>query len=198
MPKLGEFLFGKKAKTKQAKTVTPEQEQLMALINQGLTSGEGPLKDIFGGFNEKEFEKGVSEPALKNFKDKILPLLNEKFIAGNQVGGSGQRDAQLGAATDLQSNLAQLMYQAQQQQKQNRLTGLHEHLGRNTLENIHNQEREGFLPGVWKAFAGGLGQSAGGAAAGFGGFGGGGTGGGFQAAGGNPSMAANAAKVAVG
>src|ERR1700761_6084707 len=120
MPKLGEILFGKKDKVKQAKTTNPMQDQLLALISEGLSKGEGALADIFGGFDEAAFNEGVTQPALKNFKENILPQLQEKFIANNQVLGTGFQNAQAKAGADLQSKLAQLMYNAQQDQKQNR------------------------------------------------------------------------------
>src|SRR5690242_11049803 len=166
MPKFNEFLFGGKDKIKKAGTLTPEQEQLMSLINEGLTKGEGPLADIFGSFDKGAFEEGVSKPALKQFQEEILPLLQEKFIAGNQVGGSGMQRAGLKAGTDLQSKLAQLMYEAQQGQKQNKIAGVNTLLGRQGFENIYKQGSEGALSGFIKGAGQGLGQAAGSAFAG--------------------------------
>jgi hypothetical protein len=164
MPSVKDFLFGTKDKIKQAPTITPEQQELLQLIQQGLTSGEGPLKDIFGGFNEEQFNKGVSEPALKNFQDKILPQLLEKFNAGGQYGGSGMRKALLGAGTDLQSQLAQLMYQAQQHQKQNQIAGINTVAGARPFENIYKPGTSGAIPSAIQGFAQGAGQGAGTAA----------------------------------
>lgn len=157
-------------KVKQATLKTPEQQTLMQLISDALTKGEGPLKDLFGSFNQQEFEQGITQPALKNFQENILPQIQEKFIAGNQVLGSGMRRGQLKAAEDLQSQLAQLMYQAQQQQKQNRLQGIQSHIGENTFENIVQQPKqkssiwESILPAAGSAvgsFLGPLGTAAG-------------------------------------
>lgn len=166
MPKLSDFLFGKREKVKKAKTITPGQEELMKLIEEGLKSGTGPFADIFGPFNEQAFEKGVTQPALKNFQENILPQLQEKFIAGNQVLGSGMRRAQTKAATDLQSKLAELMYQAQQGQQKNRLAGLDVGLGTKAFENIYRPQGEGIVQGGLKAGAGAAGAAAGGAVAG--------------------------------
>ena len=148
MPKFSEWLFGKKGKVKQAKTISPMQEKIMELINQGIVSGEGPLKDIFGEFDQAAFEKGVSEPALKNFRERLLPMLQEKFIAGGQVGGSGMMREQARAATDLQSQLAQLMYGAQQKQKEGRLTGLQNLLSVKPFENMYRPSTKGALQGA--------------------------------------------------
>ncbi len=134
-------------------TLTKEQQELISLINEGLTSGEGPFGDLFGNFSEDRFQKGVVNPALKNFQENILPQIQEKFIAGNQVLGSGMRNAQIRASTDLQDKLAQLMYQAQQQHQQNKLTGINQVLGRPSLENVYKQGNPG---PVESAFAGAL------------------------------------------
>lgn len=166
MPKLSDFLFGKKDKVKQAGTLTPEQEQLMKLISEGLTSGSGPFADIFGGFNKKEFEEGVTQPALKNFQENVLPMIQEKFIAGNQVLGSGMRQGQLKAATDLQSQLAQLMYEAQQGAKGNKLSGLQALLGTKGFENIYKQGKTGAVPALLQGAGQAAGQAAGAAIAG--------------------------------
>lgn len=154
---IGRELFGTSDKIKRAKTLTPDQEELMALITEGLTSGEGPFGQLFGAFNQEDFDKGVTQPALKNFQENILPQIQEKFIAGNQVLGSGMRRGQLKAATDLQDNLAQLMYQAQQGQKQNQLAGLQTGLGTRAFENIYKQGK----PGLLSQFLGGAAKGAG-------------------------------------
>ena len=155
--KVDKFLFGGKDKIKKAGTLTPEQEQLMQLINEGLTKGTGSFGDLFGKFDEQKFQEGVANPALKNFQENILPLLNEKFIAGNQVGGSGMQRAQFKAGTDLQSQLAQLMYQAQQGQQQNQLSGIQTQLGTKGFDNLYKQGNTGVIP----AFLQGAGQSIG-------------------------------------
>lgn len=166
MPKLGEFAFGSKDKIKKAGTLSADQEQLMALINDGLTKGEGPFADIFGQFDKGAFEEGVSKPALKQFQEDVLPQLQEKFIGGNQVGGSGMRRAQFKAAGDLQSKLAELMYQAQQGQKQNKMAGLNTLLGTKAHENIYKQGSTGAVQGFIQGAGEGLGKAAGAAVAG--------------------------------
>jgi len=166
MPKLNEFLFGGKDKIKKAGTLSADQEQLMSLINEGLTKGEGPFAEIFGDFNKEGFEEGVSKPALKQFQEDVLPQLQEKFIAGNQVLGSGMRRGQLKAAGDLQSKLAQLMYQAQQDQTKNKLAGIQNVLGTKTHENIYKQGNTGAVQGFVQGAGEGLGKAAGAAIAG--------------------------------
>lgn len=160
------FLFGEKGKAKSLSTLTPEQKQLMDLINQGLTSGEGPFGELFGDFDQKKFQEGVANPAMKNFQEEILPQLQEKFIAGNQVLGSGMRRGQLKAGVDLQDKLAQLMYGAQKDQAQNKLQGLQTMMGTKGIENIYKPGTKGTVQGMAEGFAQGAGQAAGTAAMG--------------------------------
>src|SRR5690348_15765237 len=53
---------GKISKKKPTLLSTGQQE-LMDLIDEGLKKGEGPLADLFGQFNEEEFNKGIVEPS---------------------------------------------------------------------------------------------------------------------------------------
>lgn len=154
--KAGEVLFGTDDKVEKLKTLTPEQEQLMSLIQQGITEGEGPLKDLFGEFDKEGFDQGVTQPALKHFMENILPQIQGSFT-GNQAQSSAARRANLKAGTDLQSQLNQLMYQAQQGQQQNRLQGVNTALNTKGFENIYKQGKTGIIP----AFAQGAGQAAG-------------------------------------
>lgn len=160
MPKFGEALFGKSGKVKQKSTLDKGQQELWDLISEGLKTGEGPLKDILGQFNQEEFEKGVSQPAIKNFQENILPMLQEKFIGNNQALSSAFGKAKLKAGTDLQSKLAELMYQAQQQQKQNRIGGLNTAIGKQTVENVYKPGSEGLVQGTIKGLAEGAGHAA--------------------------------------
>ena len=155
------FFNGTKGKVKKASTLTPEQEQLMQLISQGLTSGEGPFGELFGDFDQKKFEEGVSKPAMKNFQEEILPQLQEKFIAGNQVLGSGMRRGQLKAGVDLQDKLAQLMYGAQKDQSQNKLSGINSLLGKQGVENIYKPGTKGAGQGMLEGLSQGAGQALG-------------------------------------
>lgn len=156
MPKLKEFLFGKKAKAKKLPTLNPDQEKLLKLISEGITTGKGPFAE-FGGFNQEQFDKGITQPSLKLFQEEILPQLQEKFIAGNQALGSGMRRAQIKAATDQQNKLAELMYQAQQGALQNKLSAASLSLGTKPFENIYKPG----TPGALQGFAEGLGKSVG-------------------------------------
>lgn len=163
MPKLSEILGGKRAKVKQASLQTQEQQEFSKLLNEALTNGTGPLSELFGKFNEEDFNKGVRDPALKNFQETILPQIMEKYIGSNQVLGTGAQRGALKAGTDLQSQLAQLMYQAQQGQKENQLKGAGLLQGTKAFENLYRPKQtgavEGFLQGAASAGGKALGKS---------------------------------------
>lgn len=161
MPGLSEIVFGKKGKAKKLPLTNKMQDEIMKLISEGLTSGKGAFGDIFGGFNEQEFEKGVSQPALKNFRENVLPMVQEKYISGGQVGGSGMQRGLNKAGVDFQSKLAELMYNAQQQGKENKFRGIESLLGKQTVENIYRPSSKGLLHGVVEGLASGAGQAIG-------------------------------------
>lgn len=123
-------------RVKQASLETKLQKELAELINKGLISGEGPLGDIFGSFNEDQFQQGIQEPALKNFEENILPQLMEKFNSQNALQSGAFQKAKFKAGTDLQSDLNKLRYGAQEQNKLNRITGLQTGLAKQGVENI--------------------------------------------------------------
>jgi len=154
------MLFGTKDKNEQLSTLTPEQQQLMSLINEGLTTGEGPFGELFGNFDPKAFEEGVSKPALKQFQEDILPAVQEKFIEGNQSRGSGIQRGSLKAGVDLQDKLAQLMYTAQQDQSKNRLQGLQTMLSTKGFENLYKPGDQGLVKGFLQGASQGLGKMA--------------------------------------
>lgn len=155
--KAKDFLFGTDQKITKAPTATPEQEELLKLIHQGLISGEGPFKDIFGGFNADEFKKGVSDPAMKQFREEILPAIQEKYLYA--AGGSGLERNTTKAGVDLQSRLAELMYNAQQGQKNSRNQGLQTALAQKPFENIVQGEKSGAVQSLLKGVGEGVGKA---------------------------------------
>jgi hypothetical protein len=148
MPKLKEMLFGKKDKIKNVSTLDPNQQELMKLVMQGLKEGKGPFAELFGDFDKDSFDEGVSKPMMKQFQEETLPQIQEKFIAGNQVLGSGMRRGQMKAANDFQSELAKLMYGAQKDQQSNKLAGINSMLGKTTNENVYKQGTTGAVQGL--------------------------------------------------
>lgn len=167
MPSVKELALGSKGKIKKESLLSKEQQDLYDLIKQGLEGGEGPFADIFGKFNENEFQKGVSEPALRQFQTKILPHIQEQLLAGgNNARGSAFRRGTLNAATDLQDRLAQLRYEAQQNQANRRVGGVNTLFGRQSVENIYKPGTKGALQGFLEGVGQGIGQGGGAAIAG--------------------------------
>lgn len=151
----------KKAKNKQLSTKTKEQMELQKLVDEGLKNGTGPYKDLFGDFDKGAFEEGVSKPAMKKFQDETLPMLQEKFIANNQIMGSGAQNAQAKAGANLNAELAGLMYNAQNAQKQNRMQGINMLLGQQNFENTHQPAAKSASQGFIEGIAPGLGNAIG-------------------------------------
>lgn len=163
MASLKETILGTKGKLKTAKATSPLQDQLLELIRQGLESGEGPFAEMFGSFNEQSFNQGVRNPALKNLQEQTIPGILEKYGGGGMRGGSGMRNALTKAGVDLESQLAQLQYGAQQQQTQNRLQGLNLGLGTQQVQNFYKPGTEGLLQSFSKGAGEGLGRMGSGA-----------------------------------
>ena len=151
-------------KVKKESILNKDQMELMRLITEGLTKGSGPLSEIFGGFNQESFQKNVATPTWESFKNTILPGITEKYIASNRFGGTDVINAEARAAQALQGELAKMMYEGQQQQKQNQLSGINTLLSTKSYENVYQPKEkkssiwEKILPAVGMA-VGGIGGS---------------------------------------
>lgn len=164
MPKFNEFIFGKPDKLKQFNRFTPEQTQMFQQLFQSLTGGGGQFGDIFGQFNPGQtadvFQKGVADPAMRNFNQKTIPSIMQAF--GDQGASSGLSNNLATAGRDLNENLssqlAQFMYQAQLQNQQNRMGGLNSFLGSQTFQPYTQQGNSGFLNQFLGNFAQGAGK----------------------------------------
>lgn len=154
MPKFKDFLFGKRDKLKQVGTLTPEQQNLNDLILQAITNNEGPLKELFGKFDPESFNKGVKEPALKEFQDTVLPQLQERYISNNAFKGSSFRNAALKSSEDLSSKLAQLLYEAQQKHQSQQTNAINNFQSQRQFENVNQPGYEGFAQGLLKILGG--------------------------------------------
>ena len=184
MANIGEFLFGRKDKPKQFQQYTPQQMQGLQQMWQSLSGGGGAFGDVFGEFNPEYtanvFERGVAEPAMRNFQQRVQPGIMQAFA--DQGPNSGLYNSLASAGQDMQQNLnAQLemyMNQARMQNMQNRMGGLNSFLGAQPYQTYVQQGSPGLIPGMLQGFSQGAGQGLGMYGMGmFGGFGGGGRGG---------------------
>ncbi len=148
---------GQRPSNKQLSTQTKEQREMAKLIQMAIKDGKGPLADLLKGFDMDAFNEGVSKPALQNFTDNILPQLQEKFIGSGQAGSPGAAREIGKAGQNLQSTLANLLFNAQQADKtgkNNNLLSLLQLHQNPASENVHTPGHSGIAPSVFKAGAG--------------------------------------------
>lgn len=171
-----DILFGRKDKAKQFQTTNPQQNQLLQMIFQALSGGggqTGPFQNLFGEFNPEQtadvFQRGVAEPAMRNFNQRIVPGIMENFA--DQAYHSGLGNSLATAGRDLSENLASqgslFNYNAMMQQRQNQLGGINSVLGTQTFQPYVQQGYAGVVPDFLRNFAGGAGKAFG---YGFGGY----------------------------
>ncbi len=169
-----DMLFGSKDKIKNYQQYNPQQMQAMqqmfqALMGQGGGGGEGgdnAFGDIFGQFDPSQvtdmFQKGVQEPAMRNFQQSVIPGIKESFA--DQGASSGLNNSLATAGSNLQSDLgsqlAMFMQQAKMQNQQNRIGGLNSFM--NQRPNMPYQQRgqAGVIPSMLEQFANGAGRGA--------------------------------------
>lgn len=124
MPKFSEWLFGSPDKLKKVPTGTPQQQQLHNSILQNALRMQQPgggydlaqnyYNNLLGGNQQQAFNQ-FSQPYLQQFEEQTLPQLAERFAGGGALSSSGFGQSLGGAASGLQSQLAQLFSQLQSQ-----------------------------------------------------------------------------------
>ena len=119
---VGDWLFGTKDKMKKIPTGTKEQQ---AFHNSLLAQAQGMLQQG-GGYNRaQQFNQNIlnpdsgafdqfASPYLQQFQEQILPKIAEQFAGAGALSSSGFGQALGGAGAGLQSQLAQLFSQLQQ------------------------------------------------------------------------------------
>jgi hypothetical protein len=203
---LRDFLFGKKDKIKKYDLYNPQQKKFFSNFMQQLQGMQGQGGGLEKSMNllqdylnpESNVYKNFEEPYMRQFNEKILPQIAERYAgAGAESGAlssSGFAQSLGAAGGQLQSNLAQMKSQMQRQSIQDLLSQYNQMsssgLNARPEEKYLRQGHQGLLPTmateVGTAAARGLGQSL------FGG--GGGMGGGQNTGsfgGGNPGMDQN-------
>jgi hypothetical protein len=177
-----DFLFGKKEKTQQLPTISPEQQnllkQLLQMINPHqmdigqqptFQSGQNFLQQLLGG-DTSEFE----DPLMRQFQEQIIPGLAERFSgagAGAQSSSAFQQ-ALGGAGADLSERLASLRGQLKMQALPQALgyaqapgqRGLQQAqlgLGTQSFENLLRPRTQGLLGGLLGGAGSGFGSGLG-------------------------------------
>ena len=157
---------GKGDQAQQFQQFTPEQMQGLSHLSQGLSGQGGPYQDLFGQFDPQRtanmFQQGIANPAMRNFNQRVIPGIQERFA--DQGPSSGLYNS-LGTAgrefqNDLDSQLQMYMEQARLQQNQQRMGGLQALLGASPNQTYIQQGKIN----PWAAGLSGFGQGLSGAA----------------------------------
>ena len=175
MPGFSDWLFGSPDKLKKVATGTKEQEALHNnILSQAMGLGQGGYQQSQDYYNSllqpgNEAFQNFSSPFMTQFQEQTLPQSAERFAGAGALSSSGFGQALGGAASGLQSQLAQLFAQLQSQaagaqtQQYNQLsqTGLnHQQFGYQP-----QQGSSGFigplLGGIGTAFGGPIGGAIG-------------------------------------
>lgn len=136
----GLFGLNKKKKPKRRSTLDPQQQALYQDYVNSIR-GEGPFADMYN-FDEEaanqNFDKNVSRPAYRNFQENIIPGITGQFRAGN-LGNSSYTGEALGrVGRDVQEGLdarrSDMIFQGQNQAKQNKQTGINNILNTTTFD----------------------------------------------------------------
>jgi hypothetical protein len=169
MGKFSEWLFGSPDKLKKIDTGTKQQQGLHNNIlaqAMGMSQGGGGydlanqyFNSLLGG-NQQEAFNQFSQPYLQQFEEQILPQIAERFAGSGALSSSGFGQALGGAASGLQSQLAQLFSQLQGQAAQQQY-GQYNQLSQTGLnyQPFAYQKQagsQGFLPSI----LGGIGTAA--------------------------------------
>ena len=102
------FLFGEEARIDPFETRSPEQTQFQNQLLSGLSSNLPQMLNFlkkFTGDDEESFNE-YAAPYLRQFKNKIVPSITERFGGGDSGGSSGLQNALAEAGTGLEESLA--------------------------------------------------------------------------------------------
>lgn len=164
---LFDSLFGTQAKTEKLDTMSPEQKQvfsqLMGFLGGGQGGGQGGgLQQTFAQMmqmldpSSSAYQK-FEQPYLDQFNQQTIPGLAERFAGagGGALSSSGFGQALSSAGAGLQTDLAGMKSQLQQQTLQDILNLMGQGLGKETFQYQHTPASKGLLQSGLEAWAGG-------------------------------------------
>jgi hypothetical protein len=173
MASVWDWLFGSENKLEKKPTGMPEQGQFGQQLIQWLQQMQGQG----GGFNAanqydqnllqggQEGFNNFAQPYNQQFEQKILPGIAEKYAGAGALSSSGFGQAIGGAASDFQSQLAQLFSSLQgqaAQRQQGQFANLSQlGLGYSPFAYHEKQGLPGLVPGAVNSFAKGAGNAIG-------------------------------------
>lgn len=160
---LGLFGGGRK-KPQKISTMDPTQQGLYQDYANALKGKGGPLADIFAQFDPEQirqlFQQSYAEPAYQNFQENIVPSITGQFRGNNLQNSSYLGGALSKSGTDVQkgldSNLAELLYNAQQATVNRRQRGVQDILGSNTFD--YKKKERSLVDELLSGLAGGAGN----------------------------------------
>lgn len=109
---------------------TPIDKRRKKLLDKLMASleGSGPYADLYN-FDENVFNKSFVEPAKAMFNNQIAPQIQQQYIASGQQRGTGLDDTLTRAGVDLNALLNQHMFEAQENAKNRKMSGINSALG---------------------------------------------------------------------
>lgn len=136
---LGLFSGGRK-KPKKKSTLDKTQQALYKMYTDALMGKGGQFGDLFNFDADKArdiFQKMYADPAYQNFQENIIPGITGSFRGGNLQNSSYLGGALSKAGTDVQKSLdaqlANMIYQGQQDSVNRRISGI------NNILNLQTQ-----------------------------------------------------------
>lgn len=143
-------LFGrKKKKPKKISTLDKTQQGIYNQYAQGL-QGQGQFADLFNFDSEaakKNFNSMYAQPAYQQFQEEIVPGITGQFRGGNLQNSSYLGGALSKAGTNVQKNLdtqlANMLYQGQNNSVERRINGINNLLNMQTFAYQQPQQSSG-------------------------------------------------------
>lgn len=146
---LGLFGRSKKKKPKKISTLDPTQQNLYDKYAQGL-QGQGQFADLFNfdsNAARENFNKMYAQPAYQQFQEEVVPDITGQFRGGNLQNSSYLGGALSKAGTDVQKNLdaqlANMLYQGQNDSVSRRINGINNLLNMQTFAYQQPQQSAG-------------------------------------------------------
>jgi len=160
---LGLFSGGNK-KPKKISTMDPTQQGLYKDYASALRGEGGPLADVFAPADldalRQLYQQKYSQPAYQDFQENIIPSITGQFRGQNLQNSSYLGGALSKAGTRVQqgldSNLAEMLFNAQQSATNRRASGVSNVLGMNTFD--YKKRERSLIDELLSGLAGGAGS----------------------------------------
>lgn len=131
--------FSRMLRPKKVSTMDKMQQGLYNQMAQALQGGGGPLGDIYSFDPEAAqnfWQQSLVNPAMQNFNEQVVPGITGAFRGNNLQNSSYLGGGLAKSGTDLQSSLnaqlAQMLYQGQQDAINRKQGGLNQLLNMQT------------------------------------------------------------------